>query len=69
MRRNDTTIHTTALPELVQVEGDLNVVLASAGVRLNPFKNLLISANALFATGNRGLQDRFTPVVAFDYSF
>jgi hypothetical protein len=68
-RRNDPAIHTTALPELVPVEGDLNVVLASAGIRMNPFKNLLISANALFSTGNRGLQDRFTPVVAFDYSF
>jgi hypothetical protein len=69
MRRNDTTTYTTALPELVQVEGDLNIVLASVGIRVNPFKNLLISANALFSTGNRGLQDRFTPIVAFDYSF
>jgi hypothetical protein len=68
-RRNDTTIYTVALPELVQVEGDLNVVLASVGIRANPFKNLLISANGLFSTGKRGLQDRFTPVIAIDYSF
>jgi hypothetical protein len=69
MRRNDPNLHSTALPELVEVEGDLNVVLASAGLRVNPFKNLLISANALFSTGKRGLQDHFTPVIAFDYSF
>jgi hypothetical protein len=68
-RRGDPVVHSTALPELVQVDGDLNIVLASVGFRINPFKNLLISANALFSTGHRGLQDRFTPVVAFDYSF
>jgi hypothetical protein len=68
-RRTDAVVHTTALPELVQVEGDLNVVLASTGIRVNPFKNLLISANALFSTGHRGLQDHFTPVLAIDYSF
>jgi hypothetical protein len=68
-RTTGSLVYSTSLPELVQVEGDLNVVLASAGVRVNPFKNLLISANALFSTGHRGLQDHFTPVVAFDYSF
>jgi hypothetical protein len=68
-RRNDPFLHTIALPELVQVQGDLNTVLASVGVRVNPFGNLLISANALFSTGDRGLQDHFTPVVAIDYSF
>jgi hypothetical protein len=68
-RRNDPLIYTTALSELVRVEGDLNLVLGAVGLRINPFKNLLISANALFSTGNRGLQDKFTPVVAFDYSF
>jgi hypothetical protein len=68
-RRGDPTIYTTALPELVKVEGDLNIVLGSIGLRVNPFKNMLISANALFSTGKRGLQDSFTPVLAIDYSF
>ncbi len=68
-RRGDPIIYTTALPELVKVEGDLNIVLGSVGLRVNPFKNLLISANALFSTGKRGLQDSFTPVLAIDYSF
>jgi len=68
-RRNDLTLHTTALPGLVDVEGDLNTVIASVGVRVNPFANFLISANALISTGDRGLQDHFTPVIAIDYSF
>ena len=68
-RRDDPIVRSVAEPDLQTVEGDLNVILASAGIRFNPVANLLISANALISTGNRGLQDKFTPVVAIDYSF
>jgi hypothetical protein len=48
---------------------DLNVLVGTAGIKLNPFGNLLISANVIASMGKRGLQDYLTPVFAVDYSF
>ena len=39
------------------------------GVRLNPMRTLLISANLLFNLTNAGLGDRVTPAISIDYAF
>jgi hypothetical protein len=58
------------LAELNSNHGDLDVWLGAAGLRFNPWKNLLISANALFSLGDEGLQiDGVTPVASVEYSF
>jgi Putative MetA-pathway of phenol degradation len=48
---------------------DLNLLLGSAGVRMNPAANLLVSGNVLFPLTKHGLTDSLTWLVGFDYSF
>ena len=48
---------------------NVNLTLASLGVKFNPHGNLLVSVNVLFPLTDRGLRDKFTPVVGMDYSF
>jgi hypothetical protein len=55
--------------QLVTRSGDLNTLLGSAGFKINPVGNILITVNGLFSIGKKGLQDRFTPVIGFDYAF
>jgi len=49
--------------------GDLRLAVGNTGVRFNPFRKLVVSANLLFALTEAGLRDRVTPVVSLDYSF
>jgi outer membrane putative beta-barrel porin/alpha-amylase len=57
-------------PEFFAQNGTMNLVLGSAGFKVNPFGRLLLSFNALFPLSkNNGLQDNFTPVFAIDYNF
>lgn len=48
---------------------DLNLLLGSFGVRVNPVANMLVSANVLFPLTQRGLTDRLTWLLGADYSF
>ena len=57
------------LPRLVVNPGDVNTLLGSVGLKINPVGNLLITINGLFSIGKEGLQDKFTPTVGLDYSF
>lgn len=57
------------LPRLVAETGDVNTLLGSVGVKINPFGNFLITLNGLFPLNSQGLQDGFTPLVGIDYSF
>ena len=50
-------------------DANLNLLLGSTGVRVNPAANLLVSANVLFPLTDRGLTDRLTWLLGFDYSF
>jgi hypothetical protein len=49
--------------------GNLNLAIGNIGVRFNPLRTLLISANLLFAVTEAGLRDRVTPVIGIDYAF
>jgi hypothetical protein len=62
-------IKTAVRPDITSVKGDLNLLLSSFGVKLNPFGRLLLSGNLLLTPSKRGLQDFMTPVVSLDYSF
>lgn len=48
---------------------DLHLLLGSAGLKVNPTANMLMSTNVLFPLRQRGLTDRLTWLVSFDYSF
>lgn len=67
--RTDPTIRTTTRVSPGITTGNLNVLLGSAGVKVNPAGRLLVMVNLLFAIGDSGLQDRVTPVFGVDYSF
>jgi hypothetical protein len=49
--------------------GNLHQLLGSAGVKFNPWSNILVSGNFLFPLSDRGLTDNLTWLVGFDYSF
>lgn len=50
-------------------EKNLNLWLGSAGVKVNPAANLLLSVNVLVPLKSYGLTDDLTWMVGFDYSF
>jgi hypothetical protein len=60
---------TTLLETAAVNPGSLSSVLGTAGVKFNPWGNLLISAHLLFPLNDAGLRSKVTPVVGFDYSF
>jgi len=63
------TIVSAVLPRLIATRGNLNTLLGSAGFKVNPIGNLLLTVNGLFSINKQGLRDAFTPLVALDYSF
>ncbi len=69
---NDPTqpnIVSAVLPRLVTSPGNLNTLLGSVGLKINPFGNFLLTLNGLFPLNSEGLQDGFTPLIGIDYSF
>ena len=62
-------IVSAVLPRLVTTPGNINTLLGSVGVKINPFGNFLLTLNGLFPLNSEGLQDGFTPLVGIDYSF
>ncbi len=62
-------IQTATFSRLISETRDSTSLLGSAGFKINPVGNLLITVNGLFSLNQKGLQDRFAPLLAFDYSF
>lgn len=60
---------TKTFPRLTSTQADSNTLQGSIGVKANPFRNLLITGNVLFSLNRKGLQDKFSPLIALDYSF
>jgi hypothetical protein len=48
---------------------DLHLLLGSVGLKVNPFGNMLLTANVLFPLMKRGLTDSLTWMAGLDYSF
>ncbi len=67
--RLDPTIRQTTRPDLTTESGNLNLLLGSVGLKVNPVGNLLLVGNVLFSIGTGGLQDKVTPVFGIDYTF
>ena len=60
---------TAQFPRLTTTQGDLNTLLGSFGLKVNPFANLLVTANVLFSLNRQGLQFNIAPLIGVDYSF
>lgn len=65
------TISGTPTPLATSSTGNSSYTLnnASVGVKLNPGKQLVFSANVLFQTTNNGLRSRPTPLIGISYKF
>ncbi|MET0164840.1 MAG: hypothetical protein ABW318_07550, partial [Vicinamibacterales bacterium] len=48
---------------------DIRLLLGSTGIKFNPLANLLVTGNVLFPLSDRGLTDRLTWLLGFDYSY
>ena len=67
--RTDATVQQTTRVTPTIVTGNLNVLLGSVGLKVNPAGRLLLVGNVLLAIGEGGLQDEVTPVFGIEYSF
>jgi hypothetical protein len=68
-RPQPTSVQHTTRTELGLVSGDLRLYLGAAGIRFNPWRTVLVTANVLFPLTNAGLRDRVTPAIGIDYVF
>jgi hypothetical protein len=59
----------TTRTELQFFPGNLQLYLGAAGIRFNPWRTVLVSANLLFPLTKAGLRDRVTPAIGIDYVF
>jgi hypothetical protein len=66
-----TTITGLPNPLATSIAGNSSYSLnsASAGFKLNPFRDLVLSGNALFQLNDNGLRSRPTPLVGISYKF
>jgi hypothetical protein len=63
-------VETTTVATVALSSGSLSTAFGTAGVKLNPTGNLLISAHVLFPlTTSSGLKSGVSPVLGFEYSF
>jgi hypothetical protein len=58
-----------SLDEFEPRSGDLTLLLGTAGVKVNPVGNLLISGSVLWPLTDAGLRSRTTVVFGMDYAF
>jgi hypothetical protein len=62
------TIPTVAVG-IIKSELKTNRVTASITGKVNVWSNLLVTMTALVSKNDRGLNDRFTPVIGLDYAW
>lgn len=67
--RNNPTVFTAERATPIISTGNLNLLVGSAGLKINPAGRLLLVGNVLFSLSDDGLQDKITPVFGIDYSF
>ena len=63
------TTLTRTFNELTFTGGNLQLYLGAAGIRFNPWRTLLVTANLLFPMTEAGVRDRVTPAIGIDYVF
>jgi len=63
-------VEQTSVETVSLSSGSLTTALGTAGVKMNPWGNLLVSAHVLFPlTSKSGLKSGVSPVIGFEYSF
>src|SRR5262245_13279622 len=62
-------IETTSVDTVSLLPGNVNQILGTGGVKINPWGNLLVSAHVLFPLNKQGLKSGVTPVIGFEYYF
>jgi hypothetical protein len=62
-------VQSVTFPELQFRPGNLQLYLGAAGIRFNPWRTVLVTANLLFPMTDSGLRDRVTPTLGIDYLF
>ncbi len=62
------TIHQD-FPQLTSSTASISTWQGSIGLKVNPYANLLVTANVLFSLNRKGLQDSISPLFALDYAF
>lgn len=67
--QDGSSVQTANFDEFDPRAGNLNLLLATVGVKFNPTRALLLSANVLFPLSDGGLRSRLTTVVGVDFAF
>jgi hypothetical protein len=62
-------IQSTQFEEFEPRRGNLNLVYGTAGVKVNPQGNWLISASVLIPLNDSGLKNRLMTIIGMDYAF
>jgi hypothetical protein len=64
-----TVVQTAALPGFELRQGDMDLVLGAAGLKINLARTLLLNTSILFGLSEGGLHNRTTAAVGLDYTF
>jgi len=64
-----TTKTSVNLPTVVRANSTYTINDLSAGVKWNPYRDLVLSGNVLFQLNNVGMRSRPTPLVGISYKF
>lgn len=59
----------TTFRDLTFTSGAFNQTNGAAGLKVNPFRSLLVNFNLLFKLDDNGLRDKLTPLVGVTYTF
>jgi hypothetical protein len=59
----------SSLPTIATENASYSLNNVSAGLKWNPYRNLVLSGNVLFQLNNNGLRSRPTPLVGISYKF
>jgi len=64
-----TAFNGATAPSISVARDSVNILNASVGLKVNPFKNLLINGNALIKLNDGGLRANVVPYVGLSYVF
>src|SRR5262249_8510744 len=66
---NGAQVQSLNLSTVQLVGGNLNTSWATGGVKVSPWRNLLVSASVLIGLNDAGLRSRVTPAVGVEWAF
>ncbi len=66
---NPPTPSTIFLPTVTTSNSSYTINDVSAGMKWNPYRDIVLSGNALYQVDNNGLRSRITPLVGISYKF